>query len=383
MAFIPFRARAGSPTAASSRPVRRTLSTITHDPVRTALRNSAGFMQGTAQPQAVLCTAIWSCLRQDERISPPPLWNGRFVSADATAAIAVAARQDLAWETALGVFLDRVPQDVLDALVGNWMAHWWNAAVGPGWTWHPLTDPPNAWLPHAHLTLVDAASATAMTSSLSYSNAAAARRWWSDTHRFLQWTALPRQPVSFAVPWAVVIGKPRARMSALRALQPGDVIPWQARSTSHAVSIAVGNPLRQIAHGKIDGLSVRISSLVTPSPSSYSGADFMTQQNPDSQQDGANEDPAWWRDTHVTLQVVAGHGRCTLSDLAQLSAGDVLRLDRDASEDTVEVYLADHRIARGRLVSLEGWLGVQIETLEKSGSVLQRSPASNAEPQTS
>ncbi|KVO19694.1 FliM/FliN family flagellar motor switch protein [Burkholderia ubonensis] len=68
-------------------------------------------------------------------------------------------------------------------------------------------------------------------------------------------------------------------------------------------------------------------------------------------------------DCHVELAVELATCRLTLGELANLSAGQTLRLPKAADEMSVDIRLRSTRVARGSLIEINGLLGVRIDAI--------------------
>ncbi|MFB3890497.1 MAG: FliM/FliN family flagellar motor switch protein [Phycisphaerae bacterium] len=64
----------------------------------------------------------------------------------------------------------------------------------------------------------------------------------------------------------------------------------------------------------------------------------------------------------VKLRIELGRQWLAADDVARLTPGSVIEL-RSASDGAVDVYAAGRPAARGRLVAIDGRLGVHVETL--------------------
>ncbi|AOJ03740.1 hypothetical protein WS70_17535 [Burkholderia mayonis] len=73
-------------------------------------------------------------------------------------------------------------------------------------------------------------------------------------------------------------------------------------------------------------------------------------------------------DRHVELTVVLATCRMTLGELANLRSGQVLRLAKAADEMSVDLCYCDSRFAQGRLVEIDGLLGVRIDAMSVSAA---------------
>ncbi|MEL6257597.1 MAG: flagellar motor switch protein FliN [Pseudomonadota bacterium] len=67
-------------------------------------------------------------------------------------------------------------------------------------------------------------------------------------------------------------------------------------------------------------------------------------------------------DVPVNVEVVLGEARMPIEDLMALEAGDVVALDR-RSDQQIEIYVSDRLMARGRLVVVNGELGVSLSEI--------------------
>ena len=67
-------------------------------------------------------------------------------------------------------------------------------------------------------------------------------------------------------------------------------------------------------------------------------------------------------DVPVRVDVVLGEARMPVEDLLAMSEGEILALDKSTT-DTVDIYVSDRLMARGRLVIADGELGVTLSEI--------------------
>jgi len=67
-------------------------------------------------------------------------------------------------------------------------------------------------------------------------------------------------------------------------------------------------------------------------------------------------------DVPVRVDIVLGEVRMPIEELMALSAGEVVALERRTNE-TIDIYVSDRLMARGRLVVADGQLGVTLSEI--------------------
>ena len=67
-------------------------------------------------------------------------------------------------------------------------------------------------------------------------------------------------------------------------------------------------------------------------------------------------------DIPVRVDVVLGEARMPIEQLLSLTAGDIVALEK-ATNDTVDLYVSERLMARGRLVIADGQIGVTVTEL--------------------
>lgn len=70
-------------------------------------------------------------------------------------------------------------------------------------------------------------------------------------------------------------------------------------------------------------------------------------------------------DVPVRVDVVLGEVRMPMDELASMSAGEIVALER-RTDEPVEIYVSDRLMARGRLVVADGQLGVTLSEIVDS-----------------
>ena len=67
-------------------------------------------------------------------------------------------------------------------------------------------------------------------------------------------------------------------------------------------------------------------------------------------------------DVPVRVDVVLGEVRIPMEELATMSAGEIVALER-RTDEPVEIYVSDRLMARGKLVVADGQLGVTLSEI--------------------
>jgi flagellar motor switch protein FliN len=70
-------------------------------------------------------------------------------------------------------------------------------------------------------------------------------------------------------------------------------------------------------------------------------------------------------DVPVRVDVVLGEVRMSMEELMEMSANDIVALER-RTDEPVEIYVSDRLMARGRLVVADGQLGVTLSEIVDS-----------------